>query len=271
MSRYDVHYEVLDGHSAQVGAFEADDATLIFDTDSTPSSSATSAFQKLINGIKSRQRKERACSTVLCVGLSLLVIFVLGSLMIASNLKFKHKRDDNLNFESFDLSEKRALVRRMTREAWTAYKQYAWGHDALRPVAMAPYDEWAGAGASIVGAMSTLYVMGLKGEYLEGREWIAEKLNFSKIDGETDVHATIVQYIGGLLSAYALTGDLVFREKAVEIAAALDVAFNSTTGEKIPVFYYLKFQLKYYSNFRPPLSVLQPCQGHRLPLKGGPL
>lgn len=249
MSRYDVHYEVLDGHSAQVGAFEADDATLIFDTDSTPSSSATSAFQKLINGIKSRQRKERACSTVLCVGLSLLVIFVLGSLMIASNLKFKHKRggddDNNLNFESFDLSEKRALVRRMTREAWAAYKQYAWGHDALRPVAMAPYDEWAGAGASIVGAMSTLYVMGLKGEYLEGREWIAEKLNFSKIDGETDVHATIVQYIGGLLSAYALTGDLVFREKAVEIAAALDVAFNSTTGEKIPVFYYLKFQLKY--------------------------
>lgn len=41
---------------------------------------------------------------------------------------------------------------------------------------------------------------------------------------------TTIRFIGGLLSCYALTGDGVFRDKAVEVADALLPAFETPTG-----------------------------------------
>ena len=39
-----------------------------------------------------------------------------------------------------------------------------------------------------------------------------------------------IRYVGGLLSCYALTGDALFRNKALEIARALLPGFNTPTG-----------------------------------------
>lgn len=241
MSRYDVHYEVL---SPGGGSFEPDNAALILDAknpNSTSFSQATgrNAFQKLISTFKSRQKREKACSTLLCVGLSLLVLFVFGTLVVASSWRFHEKpegegqKGDLTYFVKGlpDLNSRRALVRRMTREAWTAYRKFAWGRDALRPLARTGYDEWTGSGTTILAGLSTLHVMGLEEEFAQGREWIRKKLHLLReLDGEVDVHSTIVQLIGGLLSAYALTGDGLLREKAAEVAELLEVAFNSTTG-----------------------------------------
>ena len=44
------------------------------------------------------------------------------------------------------------------------------------------------------------------------------------------VFETNIRFIGGLLSGFALTGEPVFREKALQIAKKLLPAFNTPTG-----------------------------------------
>lgn len=51
--------------------------------------------------------------------------------------------------------------------------------------------------------------------------------------GDISVFETNIRYLGGLLSLYALTGDDLFKEKAVHVAEKLMPAFNSPTGEQI--------------------------------------
>lgn len=51
------------------------------------------------------------------------------------------------------------------RHAWTGYKEFAWGHDNLKPISMASHD-WFGLGLTIVDALDTMYIMDLQdGEF----------------------------------------------------------------------------------------------------------
>lgn len=55
-----------------------------------------------------------------------------------------------------------------------------------------------------------------------------------------DVRRTIIGYVGGLLSCYALTGDEMFKEKAVHIAEKVMNAYDeggSFNGE-LPYDWY---------------------------------
>lgn len=73
----------------------------------------------------------------------------------------------------------------MTVHAWENYKLYAWGKNELRPLSkrahtgsiFGAYD----LGATIVDGLDTLYIMGLKEEYQEGREWVARKFSFKNM------------------------------------------------------------------------------------------
>lgn len=73
----------------------------------------------------------------------------------------------------------------MTLHAWQNYKLYAWGKNELRPLSkrahtgsiFGAYD----IGATIVDGLDTLYIMDLKQEYQEGRDWIAEKFSFKNL------------------------------------------------------------------------------------------
>ena len=47
---------------------------------------------------------------------------------------------------------------------------------------------------------------------------------------ELSVFETNIRFVGGLLSCFALTGDPMFRDKAVHIAEKLLPAFNTPTG-----------------------------------------
>ena len=49
-------------------------------------------------------------------------------------------------------------------------------------------------------------------------------------NGDISVFETNIRYVGGLLSAFALTGDNLFRDKAAHVADKLLPAFKSPTG-----------------------------------------
>ncbi|XP_063532966.1 mannosyl-oligosaccharide alpha-1,2-mannosidase IA-like isoform X2 [Cydia strobilella] len=133
-----------------------------------------------------------------------------------------------------DPSQRRQYVVEMMRHAWNNYKLYAWGKNELKPISKRAHLSSVFGngelGATIVDGLDTLYLMGLRDEFREGREWVAEHLHIGEVDSELSVFETNIRFVGGLLSCYSLTGDSIFKDKAVEIADALLPAFETPTG-----------------------------------------
>lgn len=77
--------------------------------------------------------------------------------------------------------------------------------------------DWLHMGLTVVDSLDTLLIMGLKDEYAQGRQWVADKLNF---DGKPSVSVfeTTIRILGGLLSAYYLSdGDVLFLQRAKQL------------------------------------------------------
>lgn len=52
-------------------------------------------------------------------------------------------------------------VREAFQHAWKGYKDFAWGHDELRPISKS-YTEWFGLGLTLIDALDTMWILGLK-------------------------------------------------------------------------------------------------------------
>uniref|UniRef100_A0A3Q1I5N7 alpha-1,2-Mannosidase n=2 Tax=Anabas testudineus TaxID=64144 RepID=A0A3Q1I5N7_ANATE len=128
--------------------------------------------------------------------------------------------------------ERREKVKEMMKFAWDNYKHYAWGKNELRPLTRNGHigNMFGGLrGASIIDSLDTLYIMGLKEEYNDAKEWVQTSLDLNS-NGEASLFEVNIRYVGGLLSAYYLTGEELFKNKAVELGEKLLPAFNTPTG-----------------------------------------
>ena len=114
--------------------------------------------------------------------------------------------------------------------AWNGYKQYAWGHDALKPLTKKPHD-WYKKSLLMtpVDAFDTMMLMGLKEEAAEAKHIIFERLSFDQ-DMEIQTFEITIRLLGGLLSAYQLDGDKRFLMLAEDLGKRLLPEFNSATG-----------------------------------------
>ncbi|XP_053736239.1 mannosyl-oligosaccharide 1,2-alpha-mannosidase IA isoform X2 [Synchiropus splendidus] len=129
-------------------------------------------------------------------------------------------------------NERREKVKEMMKFAWDNYKQYAWGKNELRPLTKNGHigNMFGGLrGASIVDSLDTLYIMGLMEEYNDAKEWVKSNLELTS-NGEASLFEVNIRYVGGLLSAYYLTGEELFKNKVVELGEKLLPAFNTPTG-----------------------------------------
>ena len=102
-------------------------------------------------------------------------------------------------------------------------------------------------GATIVDGLDTLIIMGLESEAADGIAWIEDNLNFNQA-AKVSVFEVNIRFLGGLLSAYALTGRFrrysqssdsapyretgteTLKEKAYDIGKRLLPAFDTKTG-----------------------------------------
>uniref|UniRef100_A0A8C1SX42 alpha-1,2-Mannosidase n=1 Tax=Cyprinus carpio TaxID=7962 RepID=A0A8C1SX42_CYPCA len=128
--------------------------------------------------------------------------------------------------------QRREKVKEMMKFAWDNYKRYAWGKNELRPLTKNGHigNMFGGLrGASIVDSLDTLYIMGLMEEYEEAKEWIQDNLDLNS-NGEASLFEVNIRYVGGLLSAYYLTGAEIFKQKVLELGEKLLPAFNTPTG-----------------------------------------
>ncbi|XP_064804638.1 mannosyl-oligosaccharide 1,2-alpha-mannosidase IA-like isoform X1 [Oncorhynchus masou masou] len=128
--------------------------------------------------------------------------------------------------------QRREKVKEMMKFAWDNYKSFAWGKNELRPLTRNGHigNMFGGLrGASIVDSLDTLYIMGLMDEYNEAKEWVETSLDLNS-NGEASLFEVNIRYVGGLLSAYYLTGEEMFKRKVMVLGEKLLPAFNTPTG-----------------------------------------
>ena len=140
------------------------------------------------------------------------------------------------------IRRRQKLVRNAFLRSWEGYKKYAWGHDELKPVSNGASDPFNGWGATIVDALDTLLVMDLPDEYDLARQHVRD-IDFTYIsgdrsaygswDGRIPVFETAIRFMGGLLSAYDLTGDTLMRDRAEELGQLIMPAFRTQSGVPI--------------------------------------
>ncbi|HEY2113627.1 MAG TPA: glycoside hydrolase family 47 protein [Candidatus Angelobacter sp.] len=114
--------------------------------------------------------------------------------------------------------------------AWNAYKQYAWGHDELKPLSKDHHD-WYSKSLLMtpVDALDTMIMMGLTDEADKTREFIVKNLSFDQ-DIEVKNFEITIRLLGGLLSSYQLSGDERLLDLADNLGNRLLPVFNSPTG-----------------------------------------
>ncbi len=122
----------------------------------------------------------------------------------------------------------------MMKDAWDRYVDSAWGENELKPLTQKGHSASifgpSKIGATIVDSLDTLYIMGLHDEYQRARDWVAHELNFDTVRAEVSVFETNIRFVGGLLTMFALSGDVMYKDRAYNLAKKLLPAFETPTG-----------------------------------------
>jgi len=71
-----------------------------------------------------------------------------------------------------------------------------------------------------VDSLSTLAIMGLHEEFAEAQDWVTNNLDFEK-DNSVSLFEITIRLLGGLMSAFHLSGERIFLEKAEDLACRL--------------------------------------------------
>lgn len=152
----------------------------------------------------------------------------------------------NFGSESAEAKAKReerlAQVKAEMKRAWDGYEKYAFGHDELVPIEKSFKDPFCGWAATLVDAMDSLWIMGLKEEFDSAYKAL-KTIDFTTTPhrNEIPVFETTIRYLGGLLAAYDVSGGHkgeypLLLKKAVELAEVLMGIFD--TPNRMPVLYY---------------------------------
>eukprot|EP00794_Sanderia_malayensis_P015672 gene15672-17252_t len=150
---------------------------------------------------------------------------------VVKNTEKKHITDFAKSPELIKQTARQKDVVNAFRHAWKAYKEYAWGHNELQPISKT-HNEWFGLGLTLVDSLDTMWLMNLKDDYKEARDWVDKNLHFHQA-GDVNLFETTIRILGGLLSIYHLTDDAMYLAKAKDLGNRLHKG-GFSTGTKIP-------------------------------------
>ncbi|KAH8805637.1 glycoside hydrolase [Xylogone sp. PMI_703] len=124
---------------------------------------------------------------------------------------------------------RREAVKKTFVHSWNGYTTYAWLHDEVSPVSASWKDTFSGWAASLVDALDSLWILGLREEF-EIAIAALPQIDFSKPNSKSiNVFETTIRYLGGLLAAYDISERQypILLAKAIEIGDLLMSAFDT--------------------------------------------
>ncbi|GKT82162.1 glycoside hydrolase family 47 protein [Colletotrichum tofieldiae] len=116
---------------------------------------------------------------------------------------------------------RRQAVRDVFLKSWTSYKEYAWGFDELAPVTARGKNTFGGYAATLVDSLDTLWIMGLRDDFDAALSVIGSMDWDDTKETAVNVFETTIRHLGGILSAYDLSGEPVLLLKAIELGDML--------------------------------------------------
>ncbi|CAA7263605.1 unnamed protein product [Cyclocybe aegerita] len=120
-------------------------------------------------------------------------------------------------------------VREAFRHAWTGYKEKAFPHDELASVSGGSTDKYNGWSVTLFDSLDTMWIMGMQEEFADAVKSIKGRhFNATKADHYAGFFETTIRYLGGILSAYALSSDPELKRLADELGQILLPAFDGT-------------------------------------------
>jgi mannosyl-oligosaccharide alpha-1,2-mannosidase len=126
-------------------------------------------------------------------------------------------------------------VKKAFEHSWDGYKHNAWLQDEVGPLTGKAKNPFGGMGATLVDSLDTLWIMGMKKEFKKALSSL-KKIDFvTSTLLEVNVFETTIRYLGGLLSAYDVSGHQygILLDKATELGEMLYLAFD--TPNRMPV------------------------------------
>ncbi|RDB20921.1 Endoplasmic reticulum mannosyl-oligosaccharide 1,2-alpha-mannosidase [Hypsizygus marmoreus] len=123
-----------------------------------------------------------------------------------------------------------ARVREAFVHAYSGYREHALPYDELRPVAGGKVNNFNGWGVTLFDSLDTMWIMGLNDMFRDSIEVVARTTFTLRQTAYAPFFETVIRYLGGLLSAYALSGEPVLLARADDLGKMLLPAFNTTSG-----------------------------------------
>ncbi|KAF1956812.1 seven-hairpin glycosidase [Byssothecium circinans] len=140
--------------------------------------------------------------------------------------------------EKTDREHKLNVIRSVAKRTWDGYRKHAWLQDELMPTSGGFKNPFAGWGATLVDSLDTLWIMGLKEDFVEAAKAV-DQIDFTTTTrADIPLFETTIRYMGGLLAAYDVSGKEYknLLSKAEELAEVLISAFD--TPNRMPETYY---------------------------------
>ncbi|GBE87562.1 Mannosyl-oligosaccharide 1,2-alpha-mannosidase [Sparassis crispa] len=126
--------------------------------------------------------------------------------------------------------ERADAVRGAFLHAYKGYREFAANNDELLPLTDGAVNNFNGWRLTLVDGLDTMWIMGFRDEFYHSMPIFAELSFALEPDSYAPFFETVIRYLGGLLSAYALSGEPVLLERADELGSMLLPAFNTTSG-----------------------------------------
>lgn len=152
--------------------------------------------------------------------------------------KIQHNFKKESPSEKVDREAKLNIIQNLFKRSWDGYKEHAWLQDELSPVSGKSRNPFAGWGATLVDTLDTLWIMGLKDEFVEAVEAVKGIDFTTTARADIPLFETTIRYLGGFLAAYDMSGKKhqILLDKSLELAELLISAFD--TPNRMPETYY---------------------------------